>query len=110
MPDSVLMELIKTLGVAAPVVGLLFYLLRQATAERQNITTEFLKTLRETVASSSSATTQLTSSVTELAALTRDRQTSATQEHSKMIEELRKISFLLDHDGAKTRQRAGSAA
>lgn len=49
----------STLGVAAPLVGILIYLLRQATIERQEITTKFLEALTTTVSANTQATREI---------------------------------------------------
>lgn len=92
MTDAPWGDLIERLGVAAFLVVGLFYLLRQATEERKAITTEFLKTLRETVAANAQAQTGVTAAINDLALADRERKAAATAEHQQITQRLEQIA------------------
>ena len=68
-------ELLKTLGIAAPLVALLFYLLRQATEERRMITEKFLAYIDQMAVRS--------------VALITDTNVKAREDHHAIIDELK---------------------
>lgn len=97
MTAAEIMEVFKTLGVALPLVAVLFYLLRQANEERQAITTNFLKTLSDTVAFNADGQARHIAAITELTATLKEGQLRTSQEHVSMIEAITKLS---DRGGA----------
>lgn len=116
MPDVVPSwgEIFAQLGVAVPLVAILLYLLKQTTDERRAITSDFLQTLRETVAANAAGNERVAASLNELALADRERKLAATAEHERMIRELDRIGselarvahLLSDRNG--TRKRTGT--
>lgn len=96
MADPDWLEVLKPLGVAVPLVAVLFYLLRQATEERRAITGDFLRTLRETVAANADSISKVTAALAELTSATRERKEESSDEHNKMIDLLTRIATMLD--------------
>lgn len=84
-------ELMRTLGVASPLVGLLIYLLRQATEERREITNRFLGALETTVAGATRATQENTVATRELSATIEANRKSSVDEHSRIVDAIGKI-------------------
>lgn len=80
-PDSIW----ATLGVAAPLVAILYYLLRQATEERKDTTKQFLSALTTTVAQSTEAMRQLQEA-------SRAQAANVTAEHLRIIAALQAIA------------------
>lgn len=89
-------ELARTLGVASPLVGLLIYLLRQATEERQQITDRFLSALESTVAGASKAIQDNTSATKELSATIEANRKSNIDEHSRIVDAIGKLNRRTD--------------
>lgn len=83
-------ELARTLGIASPLVGLLIYLLRQATEERREITDRFLVALETTVAGSSKAMQENTAATRELSVTLRD-------EHARIVDAIGKLDLREPH-------------
>ncbi len=88
MPDTVVTEIIKYLGVAVPLVLVLLYQLQQANSERRELTTKFLSALESTIKTNAEVMTATTGAVSEM------RQ-AATTEHREMIQELRHMTEAL---------------
>lgn len=84
-------EIFAPLGVAVPLVLVLFYLLRQATEERRSINTEYLRTMREMVSANAQGNERVAGALNELAEADRERKLAATAEHERMIRELDRI-------------------
>lgn len=94
MPETAWAEVAKYLGVAVPLVMILFYLLRQANEERRDMTDKFLAHVQETVKMISEVSTKTTGAITEM------RQQSS-QEHREMIQELRSLTDVLRGDRSR---------
>lgn len=84
-------EVIKTLGVSGPLVGILIYLLKQATEERRAITKDFLATLTTTVSSNAQAQTRAAESLQDLAGALRDTAKSSADEHNRIVDAIGKL-------------------
>lgn len=97
-------DLIERLGVAAFLVVGLFYLLRQATEERKAITTQFLETLRVTVASNAQAQQGTTIALNDLALADRERKAATTAEHQQITQRLEQIADVLRSEGSERRR------
>lgn len=91
MTEEAWLELMKPLGVAIPLVAILFYLLRQATEERQSITKAFLTTLQETVKSSSESSLRLSVTFSDMTDAIRLSEQRHSAEHTQIVETLRQI-------------------
>ena len=91
MTPEQLGELMRTLGVASPLVGLLIYLLRQATEERREITNRFLGALETTVAGATRATQENTAATRELAAATEASRKASVDEHGRIVDAIGKL-------------------
>ena len=96
MDVGVLVDLLKPLGVAIPLVAILFYLLRQATEERKSITSDFLLTLRETIKSGAETSQTVASQLARIADETAERTRSATAEHERITQTLQNIAARLE--------------
>ena len=83
-------EIAKQLGVAVPLVIILFYLLRQANDERQRITASFLATLESTIRANADAMSLVTTSLGEIAASIREVAGRASAEHAQILEHVRR--------------------
>jgi len=113
--ESPWLELLRPLGVAIPLVAILFYLLRQATDERRGITSDFLLTLRETIKSGAEqgaqVTSQLRSVASEVSALnaeTQERREAASNEHREMMNVLARILASVEAQGPQKRAYEGA--
>ena len=92
MTTDPLIALLSNLGVAAPLVALLWLLLRQATEERRQITDRFLGALETTVSGATKATHENTAATHDLAsAIEANRHTSA-DEHARIVDALGKMN------------------
>ncbi len=92
MPDPVMSQLIGQLGIGAPLVALLIWLLRAADSERREITTKFLTTLESTIKTSAESSSKLGSSLADLSKSVTERNMAATQEHQRMIDLMNNIA------------------
>lgn len=88
MLENQWLDLFKTLGVAFPLVALLFWLLRENVNERKQVTSEFLSTLRETVKAGSDVTLKAASSMDSLSSVLREGQQRSSIEHQGILEAL----------------------
>lgn len=92
-------EIAKQLGVAAPLVLVLMYLLRfmaqllhQATEERKAITAQFVDAMKTTAATSALAQEKAAQSLQDLAASLREQGVRSTDEHNRIVDALGKFS------------------
>jgi len=96
-------ELARTLGIAAPLVLVLTYMLREATAERREITARFLTALQTTVEQSNEVRIRAATEMHELVVgLAQDRERGAA-EHERMVQILEQLDGRLD---AEDRRRS----
>lgn len=86
LTDAQWLELFKTLGVAGPLVLLLFYLLRENIAERKAMTQEFLKTLQETVKSAGEVAVKSAESMDTVSDTLRQTTERHSREHERIID------------------------
>lgn len=93
MTPEQLGELTRTLGVAAPLVGLLWLLLRQATEERRDITGRFLTALENTVAGATKATQDNTVATRELSSVIEANRQSSLDEHNRIVDAIGKLGL-----------------
>lgn len=84
-------DLTRTLGVAAPLVVLLIYLLRQANEERQKITDRFLVALESTVARAIETQQQSTSALKDITNEVAADRRAQTDEHNRIVDAIGKI-------------------
>lgn len=102
MTPEQLGELMRTLGVASPLVGLLIWMLRQATEERQrvaaeatverkDITNRFLTALETTVSSATRAIQENTAATKELSATIEANRKSSVDEHGRIVDAIGKL-------------------
>lgn len=87
------MELLKTLGVASPLVVILLYLLKEATKERQAITTAFLDALKTTVEQSNEQRLRTSNELAELTHALRDDGKRAAEEHGRIVDAIDKLDL-----------------
>lgn len=90
MPQE-LAEVFKVVGVAAPLIGILFWLLKQATDERQKITGQFLKTLEETVKTSTEMASRSNATMQEIGSALRQAMEVNSSEHRQIMEMLIRV-------------------
>lgn len=84
-------ELTRTLGVAAPLVLMLLYLLKQSNEERQKLTDRFLAALETTVTRAIDTQNSATSAIKDMSnAVVNDRR-SAQEEHNRIVDAIGKI-------------------
>lgn len=91
-------EVTKNLGVAAPLVIVLLYLLRflvelltKATNERQAVTTQFVDAMKTIATTSAVAQQQAAASLQELASAIRDGGSRSMEEHDRIVDAIGKI-------------------
>lgn len=89
MTGEQVFETIKLLGVAAPLVSILVYLLKQSNEERREITDKFLSTLDSTVKTNAEASAKIAASLAELNQTLRDGNQAAQTEHGRIMDFLR---------------------
>ncbi len=98
MPDTITNQMILQLGLAAPLVIILVYLLWQSNQERRETTSKFLETLQRTIQTNAEAMIQHSNAVTEM------RQHMSI-EHRDMVTELRSLVDALKHQHQADRGR-----
>lgn len=93
-------EVAKSLGVAAPLVIVLLYLLKVllqllngATEERKAITAQFVEAMKTTVATSALAQQQAATALQDLAASQREQANRTTDEHNRLIDAIGKFQI-----------------
>ena len=93
-------EIGKSLGIAAPLVIVLLYLLRllvdlltRATDERKTITTQFIDAMKTSATTSAIAQQQAAASLQELAATFRENASRSMDEHNRIVDALGKLSI-----------------
>ncbi len=98
MSEAVVLELVKTLGVGAPLVAFLYLQLRDAQAEREKssherreITTRFLATLESTITQNTAAQTKSSEGLIDLTAAMREALRATTEEHNRLIDAIGKL-------------------
>ena len=96
MPDAITNQMVLQLGLAAPLVIILVYLLWQSNQERRETTTKFLETLQQTIRTNAEAMMQHSNAVTEL-------RHQASNEHRDMVTEMRSLVDALKHNTSQTR-------
>lgn len=80
IPENVWVQL----GIAAPFIALLIYLLRQANQERKDLTDKFVTAMTTTVTSNTHATTGLKEAINEWRAGNQD-------EHGRIVDALGRL-------------------
>lgn len=83
-------ETAKTLGVAAPLVLILVWILDRTTRERERITSQFLTTLQTTITTNSTTQTQMVEAIKENTAAIKESSRSASEEHTRLIDAIGK--------------------
>lgn len=81
------------LGLAAPLVGILLFLLKQSTDERKDITSKFLVALQTTVNASNEARLRTADEVANLTSTLRDVQKHSTEEHNRIVDAIGKLEL-----------------
>lgn len=87
-PTTEWAQFAQTLGVAAPLVAILLYLLRQSTEERQRITDRFLSSMDKRDAESIDARLRSAQALNELTGSIREHDRRCVEEHLSMIRAL----------------------
>ncbi|HET7713854.1 MAG TPA: hypothetical protein VFK94_06465 [Patescibacteria group bacterium] len=82
----------KTLGVAAPLVALLWFLLKQATEERKEITDKFLTALQTTVRQSTESQTATMTQITKLNSTVEEYRRISAEEHARIVDAIGKMT------------------
>jgi hypothetical protein len=90
-------ELFKTVGVAAPLVGLLIYLLRQATEERREITNRFLAALENIGGNATRAIHENSVEMRGLAVMIEANRKSSVDEHARIVDSIGKLDLRSSH-------------
>lgn len=80
------------LGVAAPFVALLLYLLKQANDERREMTARFLDALKTTVDKETEARLRAANELATLTQSIRVQQERSTAEHERIVDALGKMT------------------
>lgn len=83
-------ETAKTLGVAAPLVMILVWILDRTTRERERITSDFLETLRTTITGNSATQAQMVEAIKENTAALKESSARNTEEHARLIDAIGK--------------------
>ncbi|MDO8562374.1 MAG: hypothetical protein Q7S25_00865 [Candidatus Limnocylindria bacterium] len=103
MTSDQLFEVTKSLGIAAPLVVVLLYLLRlvvelltKATDERKTITAQFVDAMKTTATTSALAQQQAAASLQELAAAMRDGASRSLEEHNRIVDAIGKLGSRRD--------------
>lgn len=92
-------DTIKTLGIAAPLVSLLIYLLKQATEERKEITGRFLVALQTTVEQSNEARIRAADELGQLVVAMKEHHKSSGEEHTRVVEAIHELILEGSHQG-----------
>ena len=98
MPDAVTSQAMLQLGVSAPLVLILVYLLWQSNQERRETTTKFLEALQTTIKTNAESTAQHTSAMIEM-------KSQSSVEHREMITELRHLTDAIKNGSFDSRTR-----
>jgi hypothetical protein len=88
MPPDLTNQTVLQLGLAAPLIMILVYLLWQSNQERRETTGKFLDTLQSTIKTNAEVTSQNTNAMLEM-------KNQASAEHREMIAELRHMTDAL---------------
>lgn len=83
-------ETAKTLGVAAPLVLILVWILDRTTKERERITTQFLTTLQTTITTNTATQTQTVEAIKENTSALKEFSNRASDEHNRLIDAIGK--------------------
>ena len=86
MIDPQLWGLAQTFGVAAPIVALLVYMVREATAERARITDRFLSSLEGVVRDSTDARLRSAQALNDLTGAIREHDRRSSEEHARLMD------------------------
>ena len=84
-------DLARTLGIASPLVGLLWLLLRQATEERKTITDRFVAALETTVANSTQAQRENAIAISAVNREVEENRAASAKEHERIIDAIGKL-------------------
>ena len=79
------------LGIAAPLVVILLYLLKQSTDERREITTKFLAALQTTVEQSNEQRLRASNELAQLTDVIREDKKLSADEHARIVESIDKL-------------------
>ena len=106
MTDAAILDALKTLGIAFPVVALLVWMLRQGvderrtmTVEQQDSTTKVLVTLASTIRANAESQTLLATRLSELAAAESEEIRMHRIDHDKAAGILTEILRVLQANG-----------
>lgn len=93
-------EVVKSLGIAAPLVVVLVYLLRmvvdlltKATEERKAVTAQFVDAMKTTATTSALAQQQAASSLQDLAAAMRESSSRSEDAHNRIVDAIGKLDL-----------------
>lgn len=89
-------EFFKTLGIAGPLVGFLVFIYNKTDSERRDTQSKFLDALQTTMLTNAQDRQANTSSLVELTATIRERETASSQEHEKMLSIMQRIAERLE--------------
>jgi len=89
VPDNIWVQL----GIATPFVALLWYLLKQATDERKEITVKFLAALTSTVEQSNDARIRSANELSILTQTIHDHQENSADEHQRIVDAIGKLGL-----------------
>ena len=92
MPETIWVQL----GLAAPLVGILMYLLKQSTDERKVLMTQFLAALTTTVEQSNEQRLRASTELAQLTETLRDDKKRSSEEHARAGEEHVRIVEAID--------------
>ena len=81
-------ELLKPLGIAAPLVLLLYWLLRENVNERKQITSQFLSSLQEMSKTASDGAVATAGAIQSMAATLNDTTERHSREHDRILSAL----------------------
>lgn len=89
-------ELLKTLGIAAPLVGFLIFIYNKTDSERRETQSKFLDALQNAFIQAAADRQSNTAALMELTATIRERGTASMAEHEKMLMIMQKMADKLE--------------
>lgn len=105
---GLLAEVLRAVGSSAPVVVMLWWLLRSQTEERRETGERLVGVLQGALSENARAGQALATTLVDLAEAVREAQRCATREHDRLIAELQRVGELLAVPPA-ARRRSGAA-
>lgn len=100
MPSADIIGLFQSLGIAAPLVALLWYLLQSTNGERREITDKFLTTLENSIVTNAqqymAQSNALIAAMDTLTRTTIEKQAREVEDHKIMVETLQKLATRLE--------------